>query len=131
MPILSKAAILAAKDLVTESVHVPEWQGEVLVRTLTAAELDQYQTSMLQQRGKSQVANLENIRSKLVAMTVVDEDGQRLFTDSDVKALSGKSGSAVNRIFEVAQRLSGLSNDAVDEMAEALEADPLEGSHSA
>jgi len=34
--------------------------------------------------------NLRNIRAKLVALTVVDGDGKRLFSDADAKLL-GKS----------------------------------------
>lgn len=125
MAILNKAAILATKDLPRELVSVPEWAGEVYVRGLSAAELDRYQTSMLKQRGKSQVTNLENIRSKLVVMCVVDEGGKRLFGDDDMQALSEKSGAAVNRLFEVAQKLSGLSKADVEEMAEEMDKDPF------
>jgi hypothetical protein len=130
MAILNKAAILEADDILKETVAVPEWGGEVLVRGLTAAELDKYQVSMLQQRGKKQVANLENVRTKLVVLCVVDEDGKNLFDETDLKALSKKSGAAISRVFEVAQRLSGLGDEEIQEMTAELEADPLDGSPS-
>lgn len=131
MAILSKKDILAKQDLPKEIVSVPEWGGEVYIRALSAGELDRYQTSMLQQRhGKSQDVNLENIRSKLVVLTAVDEDGNRLFDDRDAKALSEKSGAAINKLFTVAQRLSGISNQEVTEMAGELAADPFDGSPS-
>jgi len=131
MAILKRNDILAKKDLPRELVSVPEWDGEVYVRGLSAAELDRYQTSMLQQRGKNRVTNLENVRSKLVVLCAVDEDGKRLFEDGDMKALSEKSGSAVNRLFEVAQKLCGLGSDDVAEMAEEMAGDPFDGSPSA
>lgn len=130
MPFLNRDAILNADDIPQELVNVPEWGGDVYVRGLTARELDKYQMSMLQQRGKSQVANLDNIRAKLVVRTTFDETGARIFTDDDAAALSAKSGAAVGRLFDVAQRLSGLGKDDIADMTKGLEENPLEDSPS-
>ena len=130
MPFLNRDSILNADDIPQELVNVPEWGGDVYVRGLTARDLDKYQMSMLQQRGKSQVANLDNIRAKLVVRTAFDENGARIFTDDDAPALSAKSGAAVGRLFEVAQRLSGLGKDDIADMTKELEENPLGGSPS-
>lgn len=117
MAVLNRDAILQANDLPTERVEVPEWDGEVIVRGLTAAERDQFEQSIVETRGKDTRVNLRNIRAKLVALTVVDEEGNRIFRDEDVELLGRKSATAINRIFEVAQRLSGLRPEDVDELA--------------
>lgn len=117
MALLTRDAILQAQDLPTERVVVPEWNGEVLVRALTGAERDTFEQSIVEQRGKSTRMNLQNLRAKLVALTVVDEEGKRLFSDEDAKLLGQKSAAALNRIFEVAQRLSGLRPEDVEELA--------------
>ena len=117
MALLSKEAILQAQDLPTELVPVPEWGGEILVRGLTGAERDAFEQSIVEQRGKSTRINLRNLRAKLVAMTVVDEQGNRLFSDDEAEALGRKSAAALNRVFEVAQRLSGLRPEDVEELA--------------
>lgn len=116
MALLTRDAILQAKDLPTEDVEVPEWGGTVRVRALTGAERDAFEQSIIEQRGKSTKMNLQNMRAKLVALTVVDEEGNRIFSDEDAKLLGQKSASALNRIFEVAQRLSGLTPADVDEL---------------
>ena len=116
MALLTRDAILQAQDLPTERVVVPEWNGEVLVRALTGAERDAFEQSIVEQRGKSTRMNLQNLRAKLVALTVVDEEGKRLFSDEDAKLLGQKSAAALNRIFEVAQRLSGLRPEDVEEL---------------
>ena len=54
MPILNKAAILAAEDLKTETVAVPEWGGEVRVRTLTGTERDAFESGLVAEGGKAQ-----------------------------------------------------------------------------
>jgi hypothetical protein len=129
--ILNRDAILSSQDLPKELVSVPEWGGEVYVRALTGAERDQFEASMIEQRGKKQSLNMANIRAKLAAMTICDEQGKRLFTDADVHALAGKSASALNRVFEAARRLSGLAEDDVDELAKGLEENPFGGSPTA
>lgn len=118
---LNREAILAAEDLPRELVEVPEWGGAVYVRALTGAERDQFEASIVEQRGRDVRMNMRNIRAKLVALTVVDEGGQRIFTDDDVAALGGKSAAALDRLFAVAQRLSGLSKEDVEELAKNSE----------
>ncbi|MFZ5816302.1 MAG: hypothetical protein ACOY93_13560 [Bacillota bacterium] len=111
---LSRDAILNAPDLATEEVEVPEWGGKVLVRGLTGKDRDAYEASLVEtvtEGGKARAKmNMNNIRARLVAMTVVDERGKRLFTSADIEALGQKSGAALDRVFRVAQRLSGLKD---------------------
>jgi hypothetical protein len=116
-PLLSRAAILNADDLESENLEIPEWGGTVRVRALTGAERDAYEASMRQQRGREFVANLANVRAKLVVRSVVDQAGDRIFTDQDANALGKKSAAALDRIFECAAKLSRLSDEDVDELA--------------
>jgi hypothetical protein len=117
MAFLSRDEILQAQDLPTEDVPVPEWGGVCRVRGLTGAERDAFEQSIVETRGKNTRMNLRNIRAKLVALTVVDEDGNRIFSDEDAEALGKKSAAALDRIFAVAQRLSGLRPEDVEELA--------------
>jgi hypothetical protein len=121
MGLLTRDAILEAQDLQHEEVYIPEWGGSVRVRTLTGAERDAFEQSIVDQRGKDTRMNLRNIRAKLVALTVVDGDGKRLFSDADAKLLGQKSASALDKIFDVAQRLSGLRDEDVEELAKNSE----------
>ena len=117
MGLLTRDAILQAKDLPSEDVEVKDWGGTVRVRALTGAERDAFEQSIVEQRGKNTRMNLQNMRAKLVALTVVDEDGNRLFTDADAAALGKKSAAALTKVFEVAQRLSGLRAEDVEELS--------------
>jgi hypothetical protein len=130
MSLLSRDLILDANDLGFEDLEVPEWGGTVRVRALTGAERDAYEASMSQQRGKNYVRNLANIRAKLVVRSVVDENGDRLFTDQDANALGTKSAAALDRIFEVAAKLSRLSEEDVEELAGKSDSDPNDDSSS-
>lgn len=117
MKLLTRDAILQAEDLLTEDVEVEEWGGAVRVRALTGAERDAFEQSIVEQRGKSTRVNMRNIRAKLVALTVVDGDGKRLFSDKDAELLGKKSAVALNRVFEIAQKLSGLSPEDMEELS--------------
>lgn len=125
---LTKKAILEAQDLKTEIVPVPEWGGDVNVKGMTGADRDKFEASIVQTRGKDQTLNMVNIRAKLASMTICDEKGEKLFTDADIVKLSMKSAAALQRIFSVAQRLSGIGDEDVKELAEGLKANPLEDS---
>lgn len=116
MAVLTREQILKADDITTERVAVPEWGGEVIVKSLTGRQRDEFEGSMIEQRGKRAVMNTANMRAKLVAWSVVDETGERLFTNADISDLGEHSASAVNRIYAVAAKLSGLSDDDVEEM---------------
>jgi hypothetical protein len=130
--LLTKEQILGADDRRTEDVEVPEWGGTVRVRALSGRERDAYEAGIVQVRGDgSRNVTLENIRSRLVSLTVVDESGERIFSDGDVKALGEKSAAALERVFDVARKLSGLSEDDVEELAGDFDDAPKGDSTSA
>lgn len=118
---LSRDAILAVDDVQYEDVEVPEWGGRVRVKSLTGKERDALEASMIVGKGKNANVNMSNLRAKLVARAVVDEDGKRLFNDDDIAALGAKSAAALTRVYEVAQRLSGITQEDVDELTKNSE----------
>jgi hypothetical protein len=127
---LGRDAILAAASLKTEDVSVPEWGGSVLVRELRGRERDDWEASLAVQRGRTMVPDVANMRAKLVALSVIGEDGESLFTRTDVAALGELSAAALDRVFEVASRLSGLNPADVEEMAKNSGTAPSGGSTS-
>src|SRR6266704_1000355 len=115
---LDRERILAVPDITTEAVDVPEWGGAVTVRGLTGDERDDFEATCVKGRGRKTEVNLRNFRAKLVARSCVAADGvSRLFSDEDAAALGKKSGAAINRVFEVAARLSGLTDADMEELA--------------
>jgi hypothetical protein len=127
---LTRDAILAAADMEAEEVHVPQWGGTVRVRALTGEERDAFEEGQLQGKGKNRTVRLANIRAKLVSLCVVDADGKRLFSDADVAALGRKSAAALSAVFDVAARLSGLTEQDVEELAGNFSSTPGDDSSS-
>ena len=110
---LTRDQILAADDLPRELVKVPEWGGDVYVKTITGAERDRWE---IQIATSSKKPSSETIRAALAAMTVCDENNRLLFTQDDIEALSNKSAAPLDRVFQVAMRLNHISQSAVEEL---------------
>lgn len=128
--LLTRDEILQANDLQTEEVEVPEWGGSVLVRGMTGTERDAFEESIIEVKGKKQNINMQNLRAKLISKTVVDENGNPIFTPGDVDALGKKSAAALSRVFAVAQRLSGMSDEDLDELTKNSESGQSDSSTS-
>lgn len=129
-PILGREDILKADDIVTEPVEVPEWGGTVLVKGMTGKERDIFDAGWIKDTGDSRKVNITNFRARLCAATVVDEAGKTIFTPKDVSDLAKKSATALQKVFDVAVELCGLSEDDVEELVEVLIENPTEDSPS-
>lgn len=135
---LGRDAILKATALKAEEVRVPEWTDPetgadvVLVQELRGRQRDEWEASLRVQRGSQVVADTANMRAKLVARCIVDPDSREpLFTQQDVAALGELSAAALDRVYEVAARLSGLNAGAVEEAGKTSGTTPQDGSGSA
>ena len=111
--------ILAADNRPKEAVFVPQWGLSVFVRTLSGAERDDWEASIVQQKGKATTYDLRNIRARLVCKAVVDENGRRVFSDHEAEVLGEKSAAALDLLFTVAQRLNALTNADVEDLGKA------------
>lgn len=114
--LLTREQILGVVDLGFEDVEVPEWGGAVRVGMLTGTERDALEQEIVVRRGKKVDLNLANVRARLVALALIDEEGQRVFSEGDVKALGKKSAIALDRVFSVAMRLNGLNEKDIEEL---------------
>lgn len=110
--LLNRDAILSKNSLRHEDVEVPEWGGVVRVREMTGAERDAWEQSLVGARGR---VNIENVRARLVARTVVNDAGGRLFSDADADALGALSAVALERVAKVAQRLNRLTEEDLED----------------
>lgn len=118
---LSKADVLGAPDLQTEDVDVPEWGGIVTVRGAMANEWDEYQgglvvTTYSDDGRPTHKDNTQNSKARLLVKLVQDGEGKRMFADTDAPALGRKCQAPVNRVFQVALRLSGQTKAARKEI---------------
>jgi hypothetical protein len=118
MTYLSAEQILGADDLAFEDVPVPEWGGMVRVRELPGTERDKFEAQFVGKDGASvRAEGLEGFRARLAAASIVDENGKQLFRSvAEAKRLGEKSARALQRVCDVATRLSKMSEDDVKEL---------------
>lgn len=130
MALLNREAILAANDLPTKDVPVPQWGGSVRVRSLTGAERDQFECDILAARRDGKISP-GNVRARYVAMCVVDEAGANVFTPADIEALGRKSAAALDLVYQEILSFNALTEDDVEELVGNSEPAQNEGSTSA
>lgn len=120
---LTKDQILQADDLPVEEVDVPEWRGSVRVRGLDCARRDDFQALLLanseQSGGKVRIKSLAGLKPRLVQMCTFNGDGNLIFEPGDIEALSRKSAGAIDRIWDVAMRLSGMAGEVEEALKSA------------
>ena len=108
---LTREAILAAQDLTTQDVAVPEWGGSVRIRSMTGAERDAFGASLVNAEGKPDLAQYA---VKLLVRCIVGEDGAALFSVADLEGLGAKSAKALKRVYDAADALNTIGPDQVE-----------------
>lgn len=130
MAFLTREMIEKASELKTEVVEVPEWGGDVLIRELTGSERDAYEASLMAEK-RGGKPNVLNLRARLVGKCLIDPDTkQRLYTDQEIGILGNKSASALDRLFDACQKLSGMEPKKVEEAEKNSETVLSDGSGS-
>lgn len=131
---LTKQQILNARDTVVETVPVPEWappgtsleEAVVNVRSLSGLQRDAFEASLVTGQGRARAPDMRNMRAKLCAQCIVDEQGTQMFTNDEIALLGDKNAKALDRVFSVAQRLSGFTDADVQDLAKNSSAGQLE-----
>lgn len=119
MALLSKEQIFGTVDVHKELVDVTKWWGgEVFVRSMTGPQRDKFE--FMYNSKEERV----NVRAYVASVCVCDENGERIFSDSDLGMLKMKNAAALDAIFDVAARLSGMRDNAVREAEKNSEPTP-------
>lgn len=123
---LGRDDIFKADDQQYGEVPVPEWapvgdphpeEWSLRLKGMTGRERDLFEASMAP-KGNSKKPNLDNFRARLIVQCAVDEEGNRLFNNGDVKWIGEKSAKSISRVFDECQGMNGLTDDDVNELTE-------------
>ena len=119
-----------------EDVQFPDLDTFYRVREMSGTERDTFEieTFKLKTNGASEPkreVDPKYLRARLAVLCLVDEAGNRLYADNEVKTCSDMLGAGVlNKIFTAAQRLNGLDGGAVEDAAKNSEGDRNDSSTS-
>ncbi|WP_018130716.1 hypothetical protein [Effusibacillus pohliae] len=105
--------IFAAKDIKSEIVEVEEWGVKLEVRGMTGRARSELISSCMDNKGNF---DLVKLYPQIVIATVYDpETGEKVFDPADRDALNEKSSGALEKVAQVAMRLSGLDMEAMNQ----------------
>ena len=121
MTLLNFDDIVASQDKEYEDVDVPEWGGTVRIATMSGEDRDRWELSMMQADDSSERGFKLNFdaysRVRLVAMCLVDDNFNRIFvTKEQIEKLSQKSGKVMDLLYDVAQRVNGITDEDIDDL---------------
>jgi hypothetical protein len=132
MSLLTRQQILEADDLRTVDVDVSDYwpePGVVRVSELTADSRDEFEQYLaaVNRRVTNGEQQYRYMRAPLVAMCLVDESGERVFSIDEVETLGRKNGQVLDRIFAEANKLNKIFGRFREDAAKNSEATPGEG----
>lgn len=108
--LLNKDQILNAEDIKYAEVDcTPEWSGSVKVKAMSGIERDSFERN-------HQLGKLTHYRATVSARAIVDENGDRLFSEAEIIKLSEKSAVPLNKIYEKVMEISGVTEEEIDEL---------------
>lgn len=115
--------ILSRRTLKTERVDVPEWDGEIILRSLSAAQATQLTAlSRSQSVSPTDPKNGLYLAAWVLTQSWIDEEGARVATEADIDTLlEGNTTDLINRLGTKAMQISGLTPDAVASAAKNSE----------
>ena len=102
--ILTKEEILAADDIPTKVVEVPEWGGAVVVHGMSAAERWEWNR-------KNKAADGSIDIEKAMNYALIIGISEPKFTEEDIPALRKKYGAVLDRISRAWLELSGIGEE--------------------
>ena len=124
---LTKDAILGVKDRELKKVKVPEWGGFVFLRELSGKERFDLQNRMVEIAEAARKKGLKDdeelgveivkggARGELLTRCLCDQDGDLLFKAEDIFRLEEKNNNVIQRLFDLASEMNGMSDDEVNE----------------
>ncbi len=98
--------ILAANDIQTELVEVPEWGTTVEVRGMSGHDRARILQAAADSDGSISIGRL--YAETVIAATYDPETGERVFRDEDMDALLSKAAAPMDRIASVGMRLARM-----------------------
>lgn len=118
--ILSKGDFFAFKK---ELVEVPELDGSVYVKELGGKSLLTYRERIEDLQKVSSELDEKNsleLMALLVSLTACDEEGDLIFSETDVKKLADTHIGVLLRLSTKALEVSGMGKAVIDEVADNL-----------
>jgi len=108
--LLKKSDILNLDDSDYKTIDVPEWSGEVRLKSMSVAEQIEYE------KMQTSEDNNQLILTMLV-LSIVDENNNRMFDKDDIVLLQEKSAHVICSLFKECIKLNSLTSKDIEDKA--------------
>lgn len=122
MAVLTKEAILNAKDLELKELEVEEWGGSVYMGHMTLSERFKYDEGFTQEfNGSITIKDPNNPAYMLeyIRLVLKDQFGKPLLDEEDIKALLEKEAKIVLKVFKACSEHNSMQSD-IDDIKKKL-----------
>lgn len=114
---LTREQIVAINDVMITEIDVPEWGGSVYIKPLSVEQRDAFTDLVMNAEGK---IDSKGFQVKMLLFALVNEQGNRIFTNEDEEFLNKKSTKVIDFLFKKVQQLSGMGDNAITEAKDSL-----------
>jgi len=126
---IGNRASLEAIQRKIEDVEFPEFETYYRLREMSGTERDDYEIAALKKTsngtGKTtHEVEMKFLRARLVALCLVDESGERIYGDKQIKECSELPQGVLLKLYTAANKLNGLEPEAVKEAEKNSASDP-------
>lgn len=109
---LNKHQIYAAVDFKTEMVDIPEWGGEIEIRTMSVGQKFEYDNFIEEKK-----PTMQELALYVIKKCCIDDQGKLMFTDEDDQLLLEKSVQSLMRLFDACVALNRQRASDVEDAA--------------
>jgi|GEM_PF-3396406 len=126
LSLLTKEELFAKKGRAFRVVELPGG-GTVRIRSLKSAEISGWQASMLDPKtGEPCIKRQKQSRERLVALSLVDDNGTPIIGKEDLPELDQLPNSIIGKIAVAAQELNGIDGDDSEDILGNSEGTPAD-----
>tara|TARA_R100000152_G_C6782231_1_gene219178 strand:- start:7194 stop:7592 length:399 start_codon:yes stop_codon:yes gene_type:complete len=116
MTVASREALLKLCERRYATVDIPEREVTVRIQSLSESEKSQYETCLIAKNGKGIMRErLQDATRRLLALCIVDDAGERIFSDGDLSALANLDAFVSSRIYDACQEHCGFNKGDIDD----------------
>lgn len=112
---LTREQILATDNFEFDEMEIPAWGGTIRLRTMSGADRDKFDSQCVRQQVGDKSVDMAGLRTLLLTLCIVGEDGKPMFNKKDVEALNGLDSRAVRDVYERISKTNELGEVATEE----------------
>ena len=111
---------------------VEAWGGSVILQEMTGREREEFEADVVATNSDDRQANEGNLRAWMASFAIVDEAGDRMFSDAEgITALGNTSSSSLIKVCAEIQKMNGIGEQEVEDLTEDFGKGPSSGSTTA